>query len=362
MQNPPLIVDLAERSYPIRIESGALNSCVAHDGHPTRALLITDSNVAPLYVEKATTFFAQSNFDITVSEIPAGEPSKNMANVTRLLQDAVTAGLDRRSSIIALGGGVVGDTAGYVAASLFRGVNFIQVPTSLMAMVDSSVGGKTGVNLPEGKNLVGAFHQPSLVLADLDTLKTLPKSELIAGMAEVIKYGVIYDADLFAWLESNFQSVLDLDTDALNHVVRRSCEIKADVVRQDEREGGLRAILNFGHTLGHAVEKVTQYKKYLHGEGVGIGMAYAALLSQKVMGLDSDHSQRIIDLVRTAGLPTSDATLDWPALRAAMSVDKKSRDEKPYFVLAKEIGTVEFGVAVDDSALEEVWKEHCAIS
>ena len=362
---PILQVDLGARAYPIAIEPGMLDRLAALVSPlpvGETGLLITDSNVGPLYAEPTLSAFAAAGKTLCLVEIPAGEPSKNMQQMSELLSYAVSQGLDRRSFVVALGGGVVGDLSGYVAASLFRGVPFIQIPTSLLAMVDSAVGGKTGVNLPEGKNLVGAFHQPVAVFADTGVLQTLPREELIAGMAEVIKYGVIFDRHLFDRLDAGMPQALALDSELISHIVQRSCEIKAEVVRQDEREGGLRAILNFGHTLGHAVEKVTGYRKYLHGEAIGIGMAYAAILSEQVADLSAAERDRIIALIGKTGLPIVDPELDWENLRAAMSVDKKSKNRIPRFVLADEIGRVHFGNEIDEARLEAAWKQHLSLA
>jgi 3-dehydroquinate synthase len=256
--------------------------------------------------------------------------------------------LERKSFIVALGGGVVGDLAGFVAATYLRGIPFVQAPTTLLAQVDSSVGGKTGVNLKAGKNLVGAFYQPQLVLCDLDALKTLPKREYISGLAEVIKYGVIYDAVLFAQLERNLPKLLQRDAATLRNVIARCCEIKAEVVGQDETESGLRAILNFGHTIGHAIENSSGYGKFLHGEAISIGQVAAAKLSQKILGLPSGDAERIEKLFVCAGLPVKtrlNAALR-KKLLAAMLLDKKVSGGEVKFVLAKKIGRVEFGCKV----------------
>jgi len=259
--------------------------------------------------------------------------------------------------MVALGGGVIGDLTGYAAASWLRGISFVQVPTSLLAMVDSSVGGKTGINIAEGKNLVGVFHQPELVLADLETLKTLPEREFAAGMAEVVKYGPIWDEELFQSLEAtalrlagSFQG-----SEEMGEIISRCCEIKAEVVRQDEREGGLRGILNFGHTLAHAIENVAGYGEYLHGEAVAIGMIYAARLSTQLKGLSVEESARIEKLLATLGLPVDAPGLAWKDLRAAMAVDKKTRDGRIKFVLVDRIGHAEIGCEISEELMEEVW-------
>jgi 3-dehydroquinate synthase len=264
--------------------------------------------------------------------------------------------LERTSFIVALGGGVVGDLAGFVAATYLRGIPFVQVPTTLLAQVDSSVGGKTGVNLKAGKNLVGAFYQPQLVLCDLATLKTLPKREYISGLAEVIKYGVIYDAVLFAQLERNLPKLLQRDAATLAAVIARCCEIKADVVGQDETEGGLRAILNFGHTIGHAIENSSGYGTFLHGEAISIGQVAAAKLSHQVLGLPSGDVARIEKLFTRAGLPVK-LKLDGvrrKKLFAAMKLDKKVSGGEVKFVLAKKIGRVNFGCQVPLETIREI--------
>jgi 3-dehydroquinate synthase len=287
--------------------------------------------------------------------IPAGESSKCEEQLFLLYNQALDAALDRSSCVVALGGGVVGDVAGYLAASFMRGIPFVQVPTSLLAMVDSAVGGKTGINLPRGKNLVGAFHQPALVLADLQTLRTLPQREYISGLAEVIKYGMIADKNFFCRIEAQAERLLNMEESVLAEVVRRCCEIKADVVRQDERETGLRAILNYGHTLGHAVERVTDYRQYLHGEAVAIGMAYAARLSVELTGLNPEVCRRLITLLQTLGLPVSADGLPWADLRKAMQHDKKTRHNTLKFVLTPSCGQARAGCEMPEEMLEKVW-------
>jgi 3-dehydroquinate synthase len=262
--------------------------------------------------------------------------------------------------LVALGGGVVGDLAGFAAASYLRGVDFVQVPTTLLAMVDSAVGGKTGINLPAGKNLVGAFHQPALVLADLATLETLPVREFNAGMAEVIKYGIIRDAEMFAEIESNVGAVSRLDPVLLRRLVRRSCELKAEVVGLDEREGGLRAILNYGHTLGHAIENVAGYGEYLHGEAISIGMVYASQLSETVCGLPAEATRRQRRLFEAFGLPVKRQGFSWDALFEAMTVDKKAEDALPRFVLAESLGKVGLPRGVTADILRRVHHEEPA--
>lgn len=353
----PVRVNLGERSYDIAIGSGLLpglgESCRSVVAGK-RVLLVADATVDGLYGNRADASLAAAGFEVVRAVVPAGEESKSGAHYLALLEKAAAAALDRHACVVALGGGVVGDLAGFVAATYLRGVSFVQVPTTLLAMVDSAVGGKTGINLPQGKNLVGAFHQPALVVCDTDLLRTLSEREFAAGLAEVIKYGIIYDAGLFAQLERDMEGLED-DHAALAGIIARSCAIKAEVVGQDEREAGLRAILNFGHTLGHALEKVAGYGMFLHGEAVGVGMAYAARLSARVQGLPEDQVQRIVDLIRRAGLPVKAPRLAWADLRRAMDVDKKSRGGQPRFVLAERIGHVAWGCVVPEPVLEEAW-------
>jgi 3-dehydroquinate synthase len=256
---------------------------------------------------------------------------------------------------------VIGDLAGYAAASYLRGVAFLQVPTSLLAMVDSSVGGKTGINLKQGKNLVGAFYQPQAVSINLDTLDSLPEREYLSGLAEVVKYGLIYDADFFALLENEQESLLARDKAILSTVVARCCQIKADVVAQDEKEGGLRAILNYGHTLGHAIEAVCGYGCYLHGEAIAIGMAYANELSRQTLGLSDESCARITTLLARFGLPVALSNdVGWDALRAVMSTDKKAQRGLPKFVLIPEIGHARFGCEVSEDILRRAYTEICS--
>ncbi|NOU35426.1 MAG: 3-dehydroquinate synthase [Kiritimatiellaceae bacterium] len=343
-------VDLGDRSYPIHIGSGNLDSIGAacqDAGLKGRCLIVTDENVAPLYANKVVQSLEKAGFKPALEVLPAGETTKCQTQLMNLYSKAAAHSLDRKCFMVALGGGVIGDLTGFAAASWLRGIRFVQVPTSLLAMVDSSVGGKTGINIPEGKNLVGAFHQPELVLMDLDTLKTLPPRELAAGMAEVVKYGVIWDAELFRKLEQG--SLVDAG------LIARCCEIKAEVVRQDEREGGLRGILNFGHTAAHAIENGMGYGAYLHGEAVSIGMVYAARLSAKVKKLSAGDVARIETLLKKLHLPVGVPSLTWKELRAPMAVDKKTVGGIPKFVLADRIGHVEFGCEVPEKLLEEVW-------
>lgn len=355
-------VDLGERGYTIEI--GVDLDITAALGDTKRALIITDSVVDSLFGEKAQAQVAARGIDVRRAVVPTGEESKSIDCATHLYRDALAFGLDRSAVIVALGGGVVGDLAGFVAATYLRGVRYVQVPTTLLAMVDSSVGGKTAVNLPEGKNLVGVYHQPVGVSSDLGMLSTLPTREYAAGLAEVVKYGVIRDADLFDQIEASADAILERDVRVMESIIARCCEIKAEVVSADEREGGLRAILNFGHTFGHALEQVSGYGGLLHGEAVSVGMAYAAALSGRERGLDAADQQRILRLLERFALPISLRGAEWDGasgeawknLRRTMSVDKKSQAGRPQFVLADRIGAASPGHEVSDGTMHEVYE------
>ncbi len=350
-------VDLGERSYDILIGRGLLSQAVEYL-RPLKlgkhGLIVTDTNVEPRYASVLRDTLGKGGITVEVLSVPAGEASKSLRQANRLFEKLPSLGLDRQSFVIALGGGVVGDLAGFVAASYLRGVALVQVPTSLLAQVDSSVGGKVGVNLPQGKNLVGAFYQPKLVLADTDTLATLPERELRAGFAEVIKHGAIRDAEFFEWLQKEYKQVLALNPDAVAHVVRRCCEIKAEVVSADERESGLRAILNFGHTLGHAMEALSEYVGLLHGEAISMGMCCGARLSMKRGGLSEAEARRLSDLIAASGLPTRVGTrFKLEELLAAARLDKKARNGKLRFVLLKRLGEAMVSDAVTDADFVE---------
>ncbi|RKX36807.1 MAG: 3-dehydroquinate synthase [Verrucomicrobia bacterium] len=352
-------VNLAERSYEIHIGAGVLDQLgglCADVGLKGKCLVITDENVGGHYAQSVLQSLETAGFTACLATLPAGESTKCGDRVFELYSRCIEAGLDRHSFIVALGGGVIGDLAGYVAATYLRGIPFVQVPTSLLAMVDSSVGGKTGINLPEGKNLVGAFYQPQLVLADLQTLETLADREYRAGLAEVIKYGIICDAPFFQTLEENIADLLDTgNVGRLAKVVGRCCEIKANVVAQDEREGGLRAILNFGHTVGHAVEKVAGYGEVVHGEGVAIGSVYAARASVELTGLSIEECGRIEKIFQALELPVNAPRYNWAGLRKALAVDKKTVAGMPKFVLVSEIGKSTIGNEISEELMEQIW-------
>ena len=353
-------VPLGNRSYDIKIGTGLLaqlGSECARLGLGSHCAIISDSNVAPRYGKAAQDSLRKAGFTPTLISFTAGETAKSLRTVAACYDQLAAQRLERKSFIVALGGGVVGDLAGFVAATYLRGIPFVQVPTTLLAQVDSSVGGKVGLNLKAGKNLVGAFYQPRLVLCDLSTLTSLPVREYRAGLAEVIKYGIIYDGGLFGRLERDLPKLLRRDPRTLAAVVGRCCEIKAEVVRQDETESGLRAILNFGHTIGHALEAISHYGAYLHGEAIAIGQVAAARLSTQVLGLAAAEAERIEDIFKCAGLPTH-VKLNAPQRRrllAAMRLDKKVSGGQVKFVLARRLGAVEFGHQVPLAAIERVF-------
>jgi len=350
-------VNLGERGYDIRIGSGlgVGEAFIAEEGG--RALIVSDSNVDKLHGDRCERDLRGHGLLTTRAVVPAGEESKSLGFAQELYGKALSAGLDRHAVIVALGGGMVGDLAGFVAATFLRGVRLLQVPTTLLAMVDSSVGGKTAVNLPEGKNLVGAFHQPSEVLADLTTLRTLPEREFISGLAEVVKYGVIWDGALFGDIEENVDALRRRDMDVLARIVSRCCEIKAEVVAMDEKESGVRAILNFGHTLGHALEKESGYGKWRHGEAVSLGMVFAAAVSVAEKRLPEEERGRLRRLLAAFGLPVRPAgAVGWESLRAAMAADKKTVGGIPRFVLAERLGSVVLGCEVSEERLRQAFE------
>ncbi len=352
-------VELGERGYDINIGND-FKSLITINGASASALLVSDSHVDPLYGDLCQTVLTDAGFKVKRAEVPAGESTKSLDFAKNLYDAALSAALDRKSYIFALGGGVVGDLAGFVAGTYLRGIRFIQLPTSLLAMVDSSVGGKTAVNLPQGKNLVGVFYQPRQVAINLTTLQTLPDREYFSGMAEIIKYGIIMDAGFFALLEEKVEQLLARDIETLRQVIARCCEIKAQVVGLDERESGLRAILNYGHTLGHAIENSCGYGELLHGEAIAIGMVYAGELSVQHMGLAPESASRVKDLLKKFNLPVDKTALPrrlaWTELRDIMSTDKKAKCAIPSFVLAKELGQVSFGCEISEALLEKCWQ------
>lgn len=343
-----IIVNLGERSYPIFIGRSNLDmvgKLMKGNGLNGKVACITNPTVAKLYGGRVAQSIKNAGFEAGCIEIPDGEEYKNLEWVSHIYDKLIEYKIERQSSIVALGGGVIGDIAGFVAATYLRGVPFIQIPTTLLAQVDSSVGGKTGVNHPKGKNLIGAFYQPKMVLIDTDVLGTLDGRDVKAGLAEVIKYGIIRDDKFFSFLEKQYNNCLHLG-DSLLHAIKRSCEIKAKVVSEDETETGLRAILNFGHTFGHAIEAATNYKEFRHGEAVAIGMAAAARLSLKLGFCGNEVCKRIEKLIANVGLPTKlSATgiqLSADDLFKAMELDKKMAGARIKFVMVEDIGKVAF--------------------
>ncbi len=338
-----VVVQLGDRSYPIQFCAeglGAVGRFARSLLRPGRCAILTDENVGPLYADAIRCSLAAEGFTPHLVVIPAGEGQKTVETFGRVCEALLEGGLDRQSLLVALGGGVVGDIGGFVAASYMRGIPYLQVPTTLLAQVDSSVGGKTAVNLPQGKNLVGAFYQPVGVFIDVRVLLTLPGRELRAGMVEVVKYGVIRDAAFFAWLEEHLDRLMALDAEAALHAVRRSCEIKAQVVAADEREGGLRSILNYGHTVGHALEALGAYERLRHGEAVAIGMEVAACLARLHAGLSEAAARRQHDVLVRLGVPTRMGGTRADDIMRKVAQDKKARAGRPCFVLARRIGEV----------------------
>lgn len=336
-----LQVDLGERSYPIEIGQGLLqdSGLIARLVKGNRVAVVTNTVVAPLYLGQITRSLEASGKQVIPIILPDGEEEKNWTNLMKVFDVLLENKCDRKTTLLALGGGVIGDLAGYAAASFMRGVPFVQVPTTLLAEVDSSVGGKTAINHPLGKNMIGAFYQPEAVIADTLTLNTLPDRELSAGMAEVIKHGAILDTVFFDWIEAHISKLMARDATALAHAICRSCEIKADVVRQDEKESGLRAILNFGHTFGHAIEAGLGFGEWLHGEAVGCGMVMAADLSCRMGFLDWESKERIRKMVAAARLPIVAPDLGADRWIELMQVDKKNVGGEIQFVLLRPLGS-----------------------
>lgn len=358
-------IPLGDRSYPITIGARLLDSPSVYAALPSAlsALIVTNATVAPLYAQRLQSVLQGQYQKVHLVVLPDGEEHKHWQTLQLIFDALLTHGCDRKTVMFALGGGVVGDMTGFAAASFMRGVPFVQVPTTLLAQVDSSVGGKTAINHPLGKNMIGAFYQPQLVVCDLDTLDTLPPRELSAGLAEVIKYGPIADMAFFDWLEVSMDALRARDRAALSHAVRRCCEIKAFVVGQDEREAGLRAILNFGHTFGHAIEAGMGYGAWLHGEGVAAGMVMAAELSFRLGLVDAAFAVRLKTLIQRAGLPVRGPVLD-AADNAGrylelMRVDKKAEGGEIRFVLIDGPGKATMRPA-PDALVREVIDACCA--
>ncbi|MCL2341074.1 MAG: 3-dehydroquinate synthase [Proteobacteria bacterium] len=350
-------VGLGERSYPITIGTGIfqrIGAALQAAGHAKRYAIISDDRVASLYGRQLQEIVQQAGLTGELIVFPQGEASKRLATIEQLASRLAAGGFDRKDGLIALGGGVTGDMTGFLAAIYMRGIPFVQIPTTLLAQVDSSVGGKTGVDLAQGKNLVGAFYQPRAVFIDTEVLRTLPEEEFFGGMAEVIKYGAAIDAEFFAWLDQQREAIVSLDPAAIVPMIRRCCELKAMVVEQDEREGGLRRILNFGHTIGHAVEAASGYR-LIHGYAVAIGMRAVAELAARIGVADPSVVAQITRLLRAYHLPTEiPADQDRAALRAYLSTDKKTVGGRIFFVLPERIGTVRITDQVGEADIAAV--------
>ena len=349
-----LTVDLGDRSYPIFIGADLIGDSSLYRPylHGRQVMIVSNDTVAPLYLARVEA--ALADYRVASVILPDGEQYKNLEVMDRIYTALLEQRFDRRCTLVALGGGVIGDMTGFAAASYQRGVNFIQLPTTLLSQVDSSVGGKTGVNHPLGKNMIGAFHQPKCVIADTGTLSTLPDRELSAGLAEVIKYGLINDAEFFTWLEDNMPALMARDAAALGFAIERSCADKAAVVAADEREAGQRALLNLGHTFGHAIETAMGYGSWLHGEAVGAGMCMAAAMSARLGWLDAAQVDRVEGLVAAAGLPVQPPAEVAPErFMELMAVDKKVMDGQLRLVLMKDIGRSVISADFDPDALRQ---------
>lgn len=351
-------VNLGKRSYPIYIGADLLTTgaSVIEASLPQRLLLISNDVVAPLYLDSAKALLQSFGRSVDVLILPDGERYKTLDTLNQIYTKALELGLGRDAAFVALGGGVIGDMVGYAAASYQRGVDFIQLPTTLLAQVDSSVGGKTAVNHPLGKNMIGAFHQPKLVLMDMATLATLPKREYAAGMAEVIKYGILWDSEFFAWLEANVEPLQNLDPDALSYAIRRCCEIKADVVARDETEQGCRALLNLGHTFGHAIEAEQGYGNWLHGEAVATGMVLAAKLAQQLSWLTASDVTRVISLLNRFELPIEPPQeMGFDQFMPHMRRDKKTLQGVVRLILPTQLGTTKVVSDVSEAQLRQLF-------
>ena len=347
-----LAVELGDRGYPIYIGSALLNqpSLIKKYIHASQVLIVTNETIAPLYLEKTQLLFPDYHCSVVI--LKDGERYKSLETLNLVFDKLLQEKHSRATTLVALGGGVVGDMTGFAAACYQRGVAFIQIPTTLLAQVDSSVGGKTGVNHPLGKNMIGAFHQPSCVLIDVDTLRTLPDREYRSGLAEVIKYGLINDRVFFDWLSVNIEKLLERDTDALIYAITSSCSNKAKIVAEDETEAGIRALLNFGHTFGHAIESWQQYKGFLHGEAIAVGSIIASELSCNIGFLSSDDNKKIRNIFLRAGLPViTPADMDSSTFLDFMQRDKKVIDGRLRLILLKSIGNA---VISEDASLDQI--------
>ena len=349
-----LEVDLGNRSYPIYIGADLIDRPELFKAceKSSSIYIVTNTTIAPLYAERLTKTLGTFGKTVRTIVLPDGESYKDWKNLQLIFDDLLKFGADRQTMLVALGGGVIGDMTGFAAASFMRGIRFIQVPTTLLAQVDSSVGGKTGINHPLGKNMIGAFHQPVAVIADLNTLKTLPARELSAGLAEVVKHGAIADAQFLDWIEANAKPLLACDTDAMSHAVLRSCEIKSAVVSADEREGGIRATLNFGHTFGHAIEAGMGYGEWLHGEAVGCGMVLGADLSCRLNYITRAEADRLKKIIQSMNLPIAPPKFGGERYLELMQVDKKTESGQIRYVVLEKIGKAQIQGVPDTQVLE----------
>lgn len=349
-----LQLNLGERSYPIHIGSNLIGQADLYKNHIKGKLtaVVTNETVAPLYSQQVVQALESLGQKVKLIVLPDGEKYKTWEVLQTIFDGLLESSADRKATLVALGGGVIGDMTGFAAACYMRGIRFIQVPTTLLSQVDSSVGGKTGINHPLGKNMIGAFYQPQAVIADLNTLKTLPSEELAAGLAEVIKHGAIADYDFLTWIETNQAALNACDPAAMEFAVKRSCEIKSEVVAQDEKEGGIRAILNFGHTFGHAIEAGMGYGEWLHGQAVGCGMVMAADLSVRLGLLKQDEALRLKKIIEALHLPTVPPTLGISRYMELMSVDKKAEGGEVRYILLNGLGRSKIQAVEDQLVIE----------
>lgn len=352
-----IFVDLGKDSYSIIIDRGILSqvgTLISKVISPRKAIIITDKIVEPLYGNVVLNSLSECKFDVKLVSLEPGEEQKSMAMAEVLYESLFDHEMDRKSLIVALGGGVLGDLAGFVASTFMRGIPFIQIPTTLLAQVDSSIGGKVAVNHPRGKNMIGCFYQPKAVFIDTDTLRTLPKAEITAGMVEVIKYGMIKDAAFFEYIEKHLPEILELEPAVLEEIIYNSCKVKTHVVELDEKEEGLRAILNYGHTIGHALEALTSYKKYRHGDAVAMGMIYASKIAMEMNLADESVLKRQESLFVKLGLSLKDTELNPDDIVSILYQDKKTIGGKLRFVLPTEIGTVVINDRVNEGTILKV--------
>lgn len=332
-----------------------LQNCISSK----KLFIVCDKNVYKLYYSTLDHILARYEYEYSVIVVPPGETTKSLRWAEKLYTAALNLKLDRQSTIIALGGGVVGDIAGFIAATYMRGIDFVQIPTTLLAQIDSSIGGKVAVNHFAAKNIIGAFHQPSMVYINIDTLKTLPQREFVSGLAELIKYGYIWDYEFLNWIMDNIDHILEQDIEALQYAIYRACKIKSHIVGMDETEQGIRAILNFGHTIGHAIEAATGYQRYTHGEGVAIGMVYESELAYELGFIDRQYVDGLIDLLRRCSLPTKIAGIDNSTLIDKMALDKKNRQGDIVFILPTGAGKVDIFSDIDNSLLYLILSKGC---